>query len=112
MTTALVLLSATLMASLAIALILWHRGPQLIAVALTMLLVVGGVILKRLDGGVGSWLSYSAFLALPVVSAIALLFGLSRQRRPSALHVVLAVGLASLLVPFAIALSVVWGEGL
>jgi hypothetical protein len=112
MTTALVVLSATLLASLAIALPLWHRGPWLIALALTVLLVLGGVVLKRLDGGVGSWLSYSVFLALPVVSAIALLFGLSRQRRPSALHVFLAVGLAILLMPFAVSLSVVWDGGL
>jgi hypothetical protein len=112
MTTALVVLSATLLASLAIALPLWHRGPWLIALALTVLLVLGGVVLKRLDGGVGSWLSYSVFLALPVVSAIALLLGLSRQRRPSALHVFLAVGLAILLMPFAVSLSVVWDGGL
>ena len=112
MTAALVVLSATLLASLAIALALWPRGIGLVAVALTLVVVTGGVVLKRLDGGELSWTGYSAFLALPVGSAIALLFGLSRQRRPSALHVFLAVGLAAILVPFAVALSLSWGGGL
>ena len=112
MTTALLVLSATFLASLSLALVLWPRGIGVVALALTLVVVIGGIVLKRLDGGVPSWTAYSAFLALPIASAIALLFVLCRERRPSALHVFLAVGLAGILVPFAVALSSTWGGGL
>lgn len=55
---------------------------------------------------------YSAFLALPVAAAIALLIGLCGKQRPTLLQLGLALGLAAFVAPFAIAFSMTFGGGL
>jgi hypothetical protein len=112
MTQAIVVLAVVLSGVLAIARGGWKRGPLFTSSSATLLVCLGGPVLKYFDRGVIPWYGYSAFLALPVAAAIALLIGLCGKQRPTLLHLGLALGLAAFVAPFAIAFSMTFGGGL
>jgi hypothetical protein len=112
MTQALVVLAVVLVTLLALARATWQRGRKWLFASAAGLVALGGTVLMLLEGGVGGWMAYAAFLTLPVACAIALLVGLCGKQRPTLLHLGLALGLAALVVPFAVGFSLTFGGGL
>ena len=91
-----------------------HKARGAVTIAIGVLVIIATTLVKRMDGGLLTWIGYCVFVGIPLLMAATYLKSFGARPRSALLHVAIAAMIAVLTMPLS-ALAVMylpWEEGL